>query len=80
MNIITVQCKRANSTHARIGVKDKHAIVVFGEFLNGEFITKNGEGLLFEQHPEITNIHDGDGWNLDVLNALVANYGCGDEA
>lgn len=81
MNQITVTCRRASgSTHARIGVEKNYCILAFGTFTDGNFVANQGEAMLFADHPEVADLHDGDGWNLDVLNALVANYGCGDEA
>lgn len=78
MNLITLQCKRADTTHVRVSLNEKYLVVLYGNVENGQFRQADGEGLILDENPEFAELHDGAGWNVAALQALVVDAYCGE--
>lgn len=79
MNLITLQCKREATTHIRVGLNENHIVLLYGTIEDGEFVQSDGEGLLLNDNPEFRELHDGTGWNVAALQALVIDSYCGED-
>jgi hypothetical protein len=68
---ITMLCKYDRYTHASVTLIDGGVVVSHGFIVRREFVEETSETLLFAEHPEISEVHDGYGWNATALVWLV---------
>lgn len=59
-------------THLRMRCNQEQLLVLWGYFYHGRFFRAQDELLSFEEHPELRDLNDGDGWNISEVNDFIA--------
>ncbi len=71
--MITVIHRRQTATHARLTWQDYGLRIEWGSTKRRNFSPVSIEVLPFNEYPELRELHDGIGWNLDELRRLLDN-------
>ena len=79
LNQIIVQCPRENTTHMQITAFTSGLLVEHGKIIHGlsmRFLrVGDKERLPFSDNPELFDLYDGHGWNIEELSAFVNMMG-----
>jgi len=76
MRTIMLQCNRKDSNYAQLAATGDAILITWYSIKRGRHEMVGGEALLFSEHPEMATIHDGKGWNISEVQALILDAYC----